>query len=96
MGGVPAEQEKTFAWMTTHYDELAKRIPPEFMVYMPYFADGCSLTRVDAAKTFFAEPAHAPPGTSKELARVAEAVGDCVVLDAREGESVRRYTTVVR
>jgi alanyl aminopeptidase len=96
MGKVPAEQAKTFAWMTEHYDEIAKRLPPEFMVYMPYFADGCSSARVDAAKTFFAEPAHAPPGTSKELARVAEAVGDCVALDGREGESVRRYTAVAR
>jgi alanyl aminopeptidase len=96
MGGVPAEQAKTFAWMTRHYDEIAKRIPPEFMVYLPYFADGCSSARVDVAKTFFSEPTHAPPGTSKELARVAEAVGDCVVLDAREGESVRRYTAGAR
>jgi len=96
MGAVPSEQAKTFAWMTAHYDEIAARIPADFMVFMPYFADGCSSSRVDAAKTFFADPKHAPPGTLKELARVAEGVGDCVGLDAREGESVRRYTNVVR
>jgi alanyl aminopeptidase len=96
MGDIPAEQAKTFAWMTAHYEQLSQRLPPEFMVYMPYFADGCSSKRVDAAKTFFAEPTHAPPGTSKEMDRVAEAVGDCVVLDQREGDSVRRYTTESR
>ncbi len=93
MGAIPAKQGKTFAWMTSHYDQIAARIPADFMVFMPYFADGCSTSRVEAAKAFFADPTHAPPGTSTELKRVAEAVGDCVVLDAREGESVRRYVT---
>ena len=93
MGAVPEKQGKTFAWMTAHYDQIAARIPADFMVFMPYFADGCSISRVDAAKTFFADPKHAPPGTTTELTRVAEAVGDCVVLDAREGDSVRRYVS---
>jgi alanyl aminopeptidase len=96
MGAVPAQQAKAFAWMTAHYDEIAARLPSDFMVFMPYFADGCSSARVDAAKAFFADPKHAPPGTSTELSRVAESVGDCVGLDSREGESVRSYTTVVR
>jgi hypothetical protein len=66
------------------------------MVFMPYFADGCSTDRVDAAEVFFADPEHAPPGTTKELSRVAEAVGDCVGLDAREGDSVRRHAMAPR
>jgi alanyl aminopeptidase len=93
MAAVPAKQAKTFAWMTAHYDQVAARIPADFMVFMPYFAGGCSTSRVDAAKKFFADPNHAPPGTSTELKRVVESVGDCVVLNAREGESVRRYVT---
>jgi len=60
---------------------------------MPYFAEGCSSSRIDAARSFFADPRHAPPGTSKEMARVAESVGDCVGLDAREGDAVRSYVT---
>jgi alanyl aminopeptidase len=93
MGSVPEKQNKTFTWMTAHYDQIAARIPADFMVFMPYFADGCSTSRADAAKTFFDDPKHSPPGTSTELKRVAEEVGDCVDLDAREGESVRRYIT---
>jgi alanyl aminopeptidase len=92
-GRIPATQAKTFAWMTAHYDAIAARIPSDFMVFMPHFADGCSMARVDEAKAFFADPKHAPPGTSTELSRVAESVGDCAGLDAREGESVRRYVT---
>ncbi len=95
-GAIPSERGKTYEWMTAHYDEIAARIPPDFMVFMPYFAAGCSEERVGAAKTFFAEPKHSPPGTSSELARVVESVGDCVDLDAREGESVRRYITSSR
>jgi hypothetical protein len=89
-------QAKTFAWMTAHYDQLAARIPADFMVFMPYFASGCSSARIDAAKAFFADPKHAPPGTATELARVVEAVSDCVGLEAREGESVRRYVAADR
>ena len=95
-GAVPAGQAKTFSWMTAHYEEIAARIPADFMVFMPNFAGGCSSARVDSAKAFFADPKHAPPGTSTELSRVEEAVGDCVGLDTREGDSVRRYTTASR
>jgi hypothetical protein len=94
-GEIPAERGRAYAWMTAHYAELAARIPSDFMVFMPYFADGCSNERMAAAKTFFADPQHAPPGTSKELSRVEESVGDCVTLNAREGESVRRYAAAV-
>jgi len=92
VGTVPSQQAKLFAWMTAHYGELAGRIPDDFLIFMPYFAAGCSAERIADAKTFFADPKHAPPGTATELNRVAEGVGDCVSLDAREGESVRRYT----
>ena len=95
-GAVPSEAAQTFAWMTGHYDELAARIPSDFMVFMPYFAAGCSSERVATAEAFFADPKHSPPGTSTELSRIAETVADCVGLDAREGESVRRYTTANR
>jgi alanyl aminopeptidase len=95
-GAVPAERSRAFAWMTSHYDQIAARIPSDFMVFMPYFADGCSRERIEAARAFFADPKHAPPGTSTELARVEESVGDCVGLDAREGDSVRRYAAAAR
>ena len=58
-GAVPSEAGKTFTWMTGHYDELAARIPADFMVFMPYFAAGCSSDRVATAKTFFADPKRA-------------------------------------
>ena len=92
-GEAPAEVERLYAWMTSHYGELAARIPDDFMVFMPHFAEGCSKERIAAAKTFFADPEHAPPGTATEFSKVEEAVGDCVTLEAREGESVRRYAT---
>jgi aminopeptidase N len=92
----PERKAKAYAWMTAHYDQIAARLPADFMVFLPRFADGCSASRVDAAETFFADPKHAPPGTTTELKRVAESVGDCVSLDAREGASVREYTTSSR
>jgi alanyl aminopeptidase len=94
MGEVPASRPALWTWMTKHYDDLAARIPADYMIFMPWFAAGCSPQRLSAAKAFFADPKHSPPGTSKELARVVESVDDCVALDAREGDKVRRTTTV--
>jgi alanyl aminopeptidase len=91
IAGSPAGRDKAFAWMTANYDRIAERISPEFLVFMPYFAMGCSERRLDAAKVFFAEPPHAPAGTAVELAKVEEAVTDCARLNTREGEAVRRY-----
>ena len=96
MGQVPSSRAKLWAWAVARYDEIAARIPADYMVFMPYFAGGCSTQRLDAAKAFFAEPRHAPPGTAVELARVSEAVNDCVALDRREGAAVRKYTAMPR
>jgi len=87
----PSGRDRTWSWMTTHYEEIAKHLPADFIIFMPYFAAGCSETRLDAAKTFFADPQHNPPGTDRELAQVEEGVRDCARLSAREGEAVRRY-----
>ncbi len=83
-------------WMTDNYDELMKKMPPMFAVYMPYFAGGCSADRLEAARLFFAEDGpHYVAGQEKELAKVAEAVGDCVGLREREGKAVREYLNQV-
>jgi hypothetical protein len=60
-------------------------------VFMPMAAAGCSGERLAAGQAFFSDPAHAPPGTEKELAKVTERVEDCMKLRAREGERVRDY-----
>jgi alanyl aminopeptidase len=93
---IPSARAATFAWVKAHYDRLAARIPADFLVFLPAFADGCSADRVEEAKAFFADPKHAPAGTATEMARVEESVGDCVGVSAREGDSVRRYTTSER
>ena len=95
LGNNPAAQARTYAWMTAHYDQIAEKIPADYMVFMPYFAAGCSEERWKAAQSFFSEPAHAPQGTATELAKVGESVGDCVRLAAREGASIRSYTASV-
>jgi alanyl aminopeptidase len=87
----PSARDRTWTWMIGHYDVIRKNTPQDFIIFMPYFAAGCSSTRLAAAKEFFSVPEHDPPGTARELATVAEGVEDCVRLDAREGEAVRKY-----
>ena len=91
VAGAPKGRDKAWTWMTANYDKIAARISPEFLVFMPYFAMGCSERRLDAAKAFFAVTEHAPAGTATELAKVEEAVTDCARLNTREGDAVRRY-----
>jgi alanyl aminopeptidase len=93
LGREPRTQDLTWAWMTDHYDVIRKNTPQDFIVFMPYFAAGCSTARLDAAKAFFSVPEHDPPGTARELAKVVEGVEDCVRLNAREGEAVRKYVS---
>jgi hypothetical protein len=95
LGDVAMEQPRNsgmaMAWLRDHYAAVAQRIPPLYLVYLPYAAMSCSQERLDEALAFFADSAHAPPGTDAELAKLAEAVRDCVALNAREGERVTRY-----
>jgi hypothetical protein len=60
---------------------------------MPDLAGGCSLERLEAAKKFFADPAHAVSGSELELAKTEDQVKDCAGLRQREGASVAAYLT---
>jgi hypothetical protein len=87
----PPNRDLTWNWMRKNYDTIMKRVPPMYAAFLPYYAGGCSQPRLAEAETFFAEPAHAAPGTAKELAKVAEGVNDCVELRAREGARVKAF-----
>jgi alanyl aminopeptidase len=86
-------QDQVWAWWQTNYDAVASRMPPDYVVYIPYAAAGCSEERGRQAEAFFADSKHSPPGTLKELARVLEGVRDCAGLRTREGEAVARALT---
>jgi len=89
MTDTPGARAKTWSWMTAHYDTIREKLPADFIVFLPYFAAGCSTERLAAARTFFSDPRHDAPGTDRELSKVAESVGDCVRLVSREGSAVR-------
>jgi len=86
-----AGREKVYAWMTTNYAKLASGLPVEFQSYFPYMVSGCEQQRLDAAKKFFAEPAHKVDGTERNLEKVASGINDCLNLRAREGAAVAAY-----
>jgi aminopeptidase N len=91
IGGALEYQEVPFRWMTENYATIAGKVPPMFLAFMPQFASGCSMKRLEAAKAFFAEAAHTAPGTDKELAKIADQVSDCAGLREREGAVVASY-----
>jgi cytosol alanyl aminopeptidase len=84
-------QEAVFRWVTGNYDAVAGRVPPVVLPFLVYLGGGCSTERLESTRAFFSDPRHSAPGTEKELAKLAEAVKDCVGLRAREGQVVRAY-----
>jgi alanyl aminopeptidase len=87
----PTNTDMMWQWFTQHYDFFAGRLPETSMGFMPFMASGCSAERLEAAKVFFAEPEHKAPGTETNLAKVGDAVRDCVSLREREGAAVASY-----
>jgi len=85
LGDTAPGRDRSWRWMTENFDALSKRLPPESVGFMPFFASGCEAERVAAAREFFGEPSHQAPGTTTSIARVSDAVGDCVRLREREG-----------
>lgn len=86
-----AGRDRLYRWATDHYGAIAARIPPDFIVYLPFVASGCSLERLESARAFFSAPEHRVEGTEKQLARIADQVHDCAGLRRREGPVVAAY-----
>lgn len=86
-----AARDRLFAWLTDHFDAIRAGIPPEMQPMLPFFAGGCSLGRLAAAREFFNEPGHTFEGADRALARLTDQVNDCVALRGREGPAVTSY-----
>ncbi|HZL85834.1 MAG TPA: ERAP1-like C-terminal domain-containing protein, partial [Candidatus Krumholzibacteria bacterium] len=89
--GYPPQRDRVFRWLTENYDAIGKRLPPEFMGFMPFMAGGCSAERLAKAQEFFGQPQHQAPGTTVQLAKVGDQVHDCVGLHEREGAAVAAF-----
>jgi alanyl aminopeptidase len=90
IGGTPKQRDEAWAWWERHYDEVVARMPPEYAMFIPAGARGCSAPRLKSAETFFADPRHQKPGTMNTLAKVSESTHDCIGLKDREGAAVDR------
>jgi alanyl aminopeptidase len=89
-GGQTAEErEANYAFITAHYEEVTKRIPPPFLSSMPFIAGGCEPARVEKAREFFAT--HSVEGTERSMLRVSEQVNECASLRQREMAAVTKY-----
>ncbi|HEY6193792.1 MAG TPA: M1 family aminopeptidase [Candidatus Eisenbacteria bacterium] len=88
-----ATGERMFRWMIDHYDQLATRIPPPALRFLPMMGAGCSAERLAATEAFFTDPKHSMPGGEKTLERVSDMVHTCRSVREREGE---RVTTFMR
>jgi alanyl aminopeptidase len=86
-----ATSEHMFQWMTRHYDQLATRVPPPALRFLPMMGSGCSAERLAATQAFFSDPKRAGPGMEKTLERVSDNVHGCISLREREGERATAF-----
>ena len=84
-----ADRDVAYRWTTAHYEELAKRLPPAFLAFMPQVANGCEPARLKAAREFFAT--RKVEGMDRSFNRVSEQVNECVALRERELAHVNEY-----
>jgi len=82
---------RMFKWMMEHYPQIAERVPPPALRFLPMMGSGCSKERFEAAQAFFGDPKRAVPGADQTLQRVSDIVSTCLSLREREGERVNRY-----
>ena len=89
--------QRVFAYHRRHYDELAQRLPPMFLAFLPNFALGqaCSEDRLTAVHAFYGDPKRNVAGTDKELAMREEEVRGCIGLRTREAPSAATYLRTV-
>ncbi len=84
--------DRLFRWMMAHYDQVAARVPPPALRFLPMMGSGCSEERLKAVQAFWADPARAAiPGVAQTLERVKDSVHDCISLRDREGAAVRKF-----
>ena len=91
VGSTIGQEKEVFDWLAQNYDAFVKKLPPAYMIYMPYFGASCEHEMLEKAKAFFSMPEHTAPGMEPELARVLEGGNDCAGLRDREGKSVESY-----
>jgi hypothetical protein len=91
VGSWVGNEERPYRFLEENYEAIKRHVPEPILGFMPGFAAGCSDQRLARARAFFAQPAHRVPGTDRQLHKVAEQVGDCVRLRAREGAAVAAY-----
>ena len=84
----PRYQDQVFDWVTGHYEAIRARRPARSLIYLPFFASGCSTDRLKKAQAFFSEPSRRQPGIEVELKKLEEGVFRCVRLREREGRPV--------
>jgi hypothetical protein len=91
IGATPSQRDEAWQWWEGHYDEVVAKMPPEYAMFIPLGAHGCSQKRIDSAQAFFANSAKQKPGTLTTLAKVVEGTRDCIGLRTREGAAVDRF-----
>jgi hypothetical protein len=87
----PGREDRVYAWVVAHYNDLAERIPDIQQANIALLTTGCSRERLAEIESFFAMPEHRPIGIESTLAQQVSMISDCVALREREGAAVSAY-----
>ena len=87
----PETQDLAFRFVVSHYDEIARFVPPSQRRMLMFVAGGCSNERLAEGSEFFGAPGRRGPTFEREWSRLEGAVKDCVRLHDLEAARVEHY-----
>jgi alanyl aminopeptidase len=80
------------SWLSTHFDELIKRVPPYIAPKIPTLMGiQCNLDDWAEAERFLKPKYDQLDGLSREMDKLRASVQSCVALRDRDLEAVNRY-----
>jgi cytosol alanyl aminopeptidase len=84
--------KRFYQWIFNNYDQLASKLPPFQVAYLPYFtADKCDLGQLETTEAFFKTKLESVPEFKRSLKKLRLSIEDCVRLKDRESESVNAF-----
>ncbi len=85
-------RDAAWDWMTGNHAAIVERIGKQSAAALPWMAGGfCTAEAREKVAAFFAEPAHAPEGTARNLSLVLEEIDRCVGRRGRLQPAVKAW-----
>ena len=93
--GAIATRDLAWAWLKTHFDELAALLPDRYGGRLPLMYSACDAARAEEIRAFFTPRVAKLTGGPRNLAHALELAQQCAAQVDAQRDSVRRYVAAL-